>query len=174
MFHDIDWSKSHNGVMLCTYDQTKQLMPEVIPILEELTPLLEMSWDSYVIDVKVHMLMPDVFPCIPNWHYDFLPRDAQGERCEGEISDKKMYMWLSGTPLTIYKDRKTGKEYTKPPQQWHSFTQRDLHRGDVSSEHTWRCFIRVIPKEFIHETTINVGKVRRHIQVYCDSRKFRW
>ena len=171
MKHDIDWSKSHNGVMLCTLAETKVLMPEVLPILQDLFP--EDSWDNYYIDVKVHMLMPQQFPCIPNWHFDFLPRDAKGDRIQGIKSDKKMYMWISSAPLTLYKDAKD-IEYEKPAQAWHPFTQHDLHRGQVSQDHVWRCFIRVIPKEFVHDTTINMGQQRRHIQVYADSRKFKW
>jgi hypothetical protein len=34
--HDIDWSQSHNGVMLCSFEKTIELMPEVKPILDEL------------------------------------------------------------------------------------------------------------------------------------------
>lgn len=174
MEHIIDWSKSHCGVMLCSFAQTVELMPEVTPILEEVVPMLELPIEDYLVDVKVHMLMPEQFPCIPNWHYDFMPRDENGERCEGEASDQKMYMWLSSAPLTLYKDRETGEEFTKPAQQWHTFTQKDLHRGQVAEEHVWRCFIRVIPKHFVHSVTKNVGTVRRHCQVYLDSRKFRW
>ena len=141
----VDWSKSHNGLMLCTIEQVSNLMPEVTHILNELTP--ELSWDNYYIDVKVHMLMPNQFPCIPNWHYDFLPRGEDGERCNNSRSEKKMYTWLSSSPLTLYKDSK-GVEYTKPAQKWHEFTQHDLHRGQMSDEHVWRCFIRVIPLRF--------------------------
>lgn len=173
MKHDIDWSKSHNGLMLCSFDEAVKLMPEVAPILAELEPMLEMSVNHYVVDVKIHMLMPEQFPCIPNYHYDFRARDEEGNHTKGKPSPHKMYMWLSGSPLTLYKDRQ-GNEFTKPAQQWHSFTQEDLHRGQKSEEHTWRCFIRVIPKEFIHSTTKNVGTIRRHTQVYCDSRKFKW
>tara|TARA_R110001632_G_scaffold93727_1_gene199348 strand:- start:389 stop:907 length:519 start_codon:yes stop_codon:yes gene_type:complete len=168
---NIDWSKSHNGLMLCTLDQAEKLMPEVVPILKELD--VEMDWKDYLIDVKVHMLMPNQFPCIPNFHYDFLPRDEKGNRSDNARSDKKMYMWLSDAPLTLYKGR-DGAEFTKPAQQWHSFTQHDLHRGQMSESHVWRCFIRVIPKCFLHKKTKNIGEVRRHIQVYCDSSKFRW
>lgn len=25
-------------------------------------------------DVKIHMLMPNQYPCIPNWHFDNVPR----------------------------------------------------------------------------------------------------
>lgn len=172
MKYEYDWSKSHNGVMLCSFARTKELMPEVTPILEALEPNLELPIEDYAVDVKIHMLMPNQWPCIPNWHYDFMPRDKGGKRVPAKASKKKMYMWLSGAPLTEYK--KGGEVYKKPAQQWHEFTQRDLHRGSMSKEHTWRCFIRVIPREFIHSTTINVGQVRRHTQVYCDSEKFKW
>ena len=160
--------------MLCSLDKTLEIMPELQPVISQVLPTLELDIDDYVFDVKVHMLMPDSYPCIPNWHYDFLPRDEKGDRCKGKRSELKMYMWISGEPLTVYKDRVTGEEYTKPCNEWHSFTQQDLHRGDVSKIHTWRCFIRIIPKSFIHANTKNVGQERRHIQVYCDSSKFRW
>jgi len=169
---DIDWSKSHNGVMLCTFEKTVELMPEVAPILEELKGSLELPVEDYLVDVKIHMLMPGQFPCIPNWHFDFLPRDDQGNRIKAAASPLKMYMWLSSAPLTLYKN--ADGEFTKPPQTWHSFTQSDLHRGQVCEDHVWRCFIRVIPKSFLHSTTCNVGELRRHSQVYCDSRKFKW
>lgn len=175
MRHEIDWSKSHNGVMLCSFDKTIELMPEVKPIIDELlnSRLLEKDTSEYLVDVKIHMLMPKQFPCIPNWHRDFMPRNKKGEREPGKASKDKMYMWLSGPPLTEYLDEDTGT-FKKEPQKWHTFTQQDLHRGTMSEEFTWRCFIRVIPKHFVHSTTKNVGTLRRHTQVYLDSKKFTW
>lgn len=175
MEHVIDWSKSHNGVMLCSFDKTVELMPEVKPILDELlgSGMLEFPKEDYVVDVKIHMLMPKQYPCIPNWHRDFIPRDENLKRDFKGITGEKMYMWLSGAPLTEYR-KPDGSTVFKPAQQWHSFDQNDLHRGTVSDEHTWRCFIRVIPKKFVHQTTINVGQLRRHTQVYLDSNKFNW
>lgn len=176
MEHIRDWSKSHNGVMLCSFEKTKELMPEVTPILEELenSGMLELPVEDYAVDVKIHMLMPKQFPCIPNWHRDFIPRNENNKRdFSQEITGEKMYMWLSGAPLTEYRT-KDGETYFKPAQQWHTFTRHDIHRGTMSEEHTWRCFIRVIPKSFIHPTTINVGTLRRHTQVYLDSNKFNW
>jgi hypothetical protein len=169
---NIDWSQSHCGVMLCTVNQTLKLMPEVQWILADLEPLDSILWDDYLIDVKVHMLMPGQFPCIPNWHRDFTPRGEDGRRCRGELSDRRMWMWLSGPPLTEY--IRDGKAYSKPAQQWHSFTQADVHRGVAATEHCWRCFIRVIPAEFVHPGTLNVGTLRRHSQVYLDAAKFTW
>lgn len=169
----MDWSKSHNGIMLCSFEQTKTLMPEVLPVIEELIPYLELNIDDYVIDVKVHMLMPDEYPCIPNWHRDFVPRDENKNQLPKLISGEKMYLWVSGAPYTEFK-----KDPVKIKTQnftWIEFTQNDLHRGVKSEIHTWRCFIRLIPRKFIHPNTLNVGTIRRHSQVYIeDPNQFRW
>lgn len=170
---DQDWSKSHNGIMLCTFEQTRKLMPEVMPMLDELIPHLEHDVDEYVVDVKVHLLMPGEYPCIPNWHLDFVPRDEDRKKIPSQITGDKMYLWVSGAPYTEFKKDpvriETG-EFT-----WTEFTQRDLHRGVKSEIHTWRCFIRVIPRKFIHPFTLNVGTVRRHTQVYIEEPDlFRW
>ena len=174
MKHDIDWTKSHNGVMLCDFSKTIELMPEVEPIINELrdSGLLEQDESEYLVDVKVHMLMDKTWPCIPNWHRDFLPRDCDGERIAGKPSKNLMYMWVSGAPLTEY--MKNNKTFKKPAQQWHTFTQSDLHRGTMAEEHTWRGFVRVIPKEFVHGHTINHGQIRQHTQHYLDSTNFKW
>ena len=147
---NIDWSGSHCGVMLCSFDETIKLMPEVKPILGTLMPHLELSPNEYVVDVKVHHLMPGQYPCIPNWHRDFIPRDHDLKQIREDMSDEKMYIWVSGEPET---------EWINKPK----------------TIDTWRCFIRVIPKKFIHSTTINIGQLRRHLQVYIDEpNKFRW
>lgn len=161
--------------MLCTFPETVRLMPEVKPILDELlnSGTLEHDEDYYRVDVKIHMLMPEQYPCIPNWHRDFVPRDETLNKSLEGLSDDKMYMWISSAPLTEYLDEEH-KKYFKESQKWSSFTQHDLHRGTKCEEHIWRCFIRVIPKHFIHSTTINVGELRRHTQVYLDSKKFTW
>lgn len=174
MKHEIDWSKSPNGVMLCTFEKAIELMPECKPVLDELlsSNMLEFDPSRYVVDVKVHMLMPNQYPCIPNWHYDFMPRDEAGNRVPGKSSELKMYEWISGPPFTEFKvDRK--ESYFITGQEWHPFTQKDLHRGTMSKKFTWRCFIRVIPKEFVHPNSITNSR-RIHTQVYLDANKFSW
>ena len=189
MKHDIDWSKCHNGLFLCRRHQVDHLMPEVVPILEELHKYTRITdprmatcaqpgdfWTDKLIDVKVHMLMPGQYPCIPNWRRDFTPRDSLGERLKGwraPKDDPLMWMWLSGPPLTLYRSASELTEFEKSEQAWHSFTRNDAHRGQKATEHCWRGFIRVIPEAFVHEHTINVGQIRRHSQVYL-SDKFRW
>ena len=83
-----------------------------------------------------------------------------------------MFMWMSGPPLTQY--IRDGQVFDKPAEQWHSFTQADVHRGVPATEHTWRCFIRVIPMRFVHGMTTSVGELRRHSQVYLDAGQFTW
>ena len=146
-------------------------MPEVAWILNDLRHYDSWFWEDKLIDVKVHMLMPGQFPCIPNWHCDFRARE-KGARVEDDPSALPMFMWLSGPPLTEYIVE--GEVKAKPAEQWHSFTQADVHRGTVATEHTWRCFIRVIPASFVHADTVNAGTLRRHTQVYLDAAGFTW
>jgi len=173
----VDWTKSHCGVFLCTVEETKRLMPEITEILEDLTNSgkLQYNEDDYYVDVKVHKLMPNQFPCIPNWHCDFVPRDHDGNRMPEKIGTDKMYLWVSGEPKTEWKFPERTNRFTTPEGlEWVEFNQRDLHRGVVSTIHTWRCFIRLIPKSFVHPNTYNMGEIRRHTQVYLDSDNFKW
>lgn len=165
---EIDWSKSHNGVMLCTFRRTIELMPEVKEIIESLIPHLQYHKLNYLIDVKVHMLMPGEWPCIPNWHCDFLPRDENRKHIKFVDDDLDlMYIWTSGEPHTEFKTHQ-GNITTENGETWTKINQRDLHRGLKSEIHTWRCFIRLIPSWFVHPGTKNMGQIRRHSQVYID------
>lgn len=179
--NNIDWSKSHCGVILCDYEKTKELMPECIPVIDDLINSNKLQFDisEYLIDVKVHMLMPDQYPCIPDWHCDFVPRDPQtklkrSELCTGE----KMYLWVSGEPKTEFKNKPN--IITCENTHWVEFTQYDYHRGVVAKERTWRCFIRLVPKKFItnrptsNKNDSHRGSLRRHTQVYLDANSYEW
>lgn len=42
--------------------------------------LAALDWNEVVIDSRVHMLMPGMYPCIPGWHHDDVPRSrADGQ-----------------------------------------------------------------------------------------------
>ncbi len=62
--------------------------------------------NDWVIDVKIHMLMEKMYPCIPNWHCDNVLRNKDGKLDyikTSELKDKKpMYLWVSGTPCTEF------------------------------------------------------------------------
>jgi hypothetical protein len=182
MSERIQWSKEHCGVILCPYESLAELMPSVVPIIDDLvaTGELEKSISEYLIDVKVHMLMPNQYSCIPDWHCDFVPRNnVTKEKEPWRITGEKMYLWVSGEPRT---------EFREPPKivhglsgtPWVEFTQNDWHRGVVAKERTWRCFIRLTPKCLIEgRPTGNYddshrGALRRHSQVYLDSKSFEW
>lgn len=169
-----DWSKSHNGVMLCTISETIEYMPETEIILKDLIPHLQHDLSDYLVDVKVHMLMPEQYPCIPNWHCDFVPRDENLNQDRTKIQENDlMYIWISGAPYTEYKTFQQKIETANGI--WTVINQNDFHRGTKSEMHTWRCFIRLIPKWFVHPTTINIGTLRRHSQVYiANPDKFKW
>jgi hypothetical protein len=176
----LDFSKSHNGVILCEYKQLDHLMPEVVPIIKDLinSNLMEYPIEDYLIDVKVHMLMKDQYPCIPNWHCDFVPRCEDGKKEPQRITGEKMYLWVSGEPKTEFRDKP--KILNCKHTQWVEFTQNDLHRGVKSDGRTWRCFIRLVPKKFIevrptgNPDKSHRGSLRRHSQVYLDAASFEW
>jgi len=170
----IDWTKSHCGIMLSTLDQARDLMPELNPIIDSIIPHLQYNQHEYLIDCKVHMLMPGEYPCIPNWHCDFVPRDQDNRPQRSEIRDTDMmYIWVSGPPYTEFKTHH-GKIETDEIT-WTRFNQRDVHRGTISEIHTWRSFVRLIPRWFRHTSTFNTGQVRRHSQVYIENPdKFTW
>lgn len=180
-FVNKDWSKSHCGVILCDYEKTKELMPEVIDIVDDLvnTGKLEFDISEYLIDVKVHMLMPNQYPCIPDWHCDFVPRNKETKLKEPErITGEKMYLWVSGEPKTEFKEKP--KVIDTPNTQWVEFTQYDFHRGVVATVRTWRCFIRLVPKVLIidrptsNKDDSHRGSLRIHSQVYLDAKSYEW
>lgn len=163
---DIDWSKSHCGVKKAPIEAVRHLMPEVVPIIDTFpNDPTEFTWD-----VKVHMLMPRQYPCIPHWHQDNVPRVAGIQRHDLCAPDAPMYLWLSGAPLTQFKHG-----YIQP-QRWHKFNQMDEHRGSPAAEFGWRCFIRASHKDiYTPMVTDSLDDYqRRHCQVYLDSETYQW
>lgn len=164
--YKVDWSEQHCGVIKASYKDLIKHMPDLEELLKSFPEdPLDFTWD-----VKVHMLMPEQFPCIPNWHFDNVPRVEGKQDFSLVQSDKPMYLWLSGAPLTLFKTEEGIEEVLA--QSWKRFTQNDKHKGVMSEEFTWRGFIRAthvdIMKPFTGDT------LRRHSQVYLDSNKFMW
>lgn len=156
---------NHCGLFHCPLSEAYKLMPDLASIFES-APIIE--GEKYVVDVKIHMLMPNQWPCIPNWHYDNVPRDEElNQRFDLIDTSKKMLLWVSGEPLTEFE---TGfiKEKT-----WVEFTQADKHRGTMSKIHTWRTFIRLTPEPLLLPASPEKW-IRQHSQVYLDVNKFKW
>lgn len=159
----IDWSKQHCGVHQGPYSAVLELMPDLAPLMAT----FPRAANAYSWDVKVHMLMPRQYPCIPGWHVDNVTRGADGRQEFGKVRlDLPMWMWISGGPITQFR---TG--YIKP-ETWVSFTQADEHRGTAASEFTWRGFVRATPLEIL---PIKPGPwQRRHCTVYVDEVDYQW
>ena len=136
---------------------------------------IDRDLSKYVIDVKVHMLMPGQYPCIPNLHYDMVPRDEKtGKQDFSRLPEKleDMYLWVSNAPLTEFFDA-NGRSHFIEPRTWTAFNQRMLHRGTVSTKHIWRLFMRVCPISIL-EPNPPEKWYRRHTQFNLDAENLRW
>lgn len=164
----IDWTKQHCGLHQATFYQVTQYMPEVADLIRDTFPPTE-EIEDFIWDIKVHMLMPNQYPCIPNWHFDNIPRVNNKQDFEKVKAHLPMYLWISNPPLTEF--RKGG---LIEPCKWHRFTQKDEHRGTMSEDFQWRGFIRATHKGILPANTKGDSPLRRHSQVYLDANNFSW
>ena len=84
---NIDWTKQHCGVHQASFEQLVELMPD----LECIKDSFPENVNDFTWDVKVHMLMPNQFPCIPNWHFDNVPRLNNKQDFDAVKLDKHMH-----------------------------------------------------------------------------------
>lgn len=175
------------GLMACPLVDAPRLLPELSGLYESVPIKNPERW---LIDVKIHMLMPNSYPCVPNWHCDFIPRNADGDT-DYERADNSplMFLWVSGTPVTYYAASRIranvvshadvaalGERFAEipvEPQRWYQFSQLAPHRGSMSEEHCWRVFARLTHRE-LNPPTPTRSKLRRHAQVYLDASEFTW
>jgi hypothetical protein len=158
----IDWSKQHCGVHQAPWEQVVKLMPDLGCLINDFPD----DESHFTFDVKVHMLMPGQYPCIPNWHVDFVPRENGVQQFHKVTPQYPMYLWVSGGPLTQF------KHGFVLPERWHRFTQLDEHRGLPASDFTWRGFIRATHVEIQKPKESNW--LRRHSQVYVNAETYQW
>ncbi len=162
---NIQLERLHNGLIKCPANLVIKLMPEVLPILETCPGFNDQS----VVDVKVHMLMPNQYPCIPGWHCDLVPRDENNQQDFNKVDlMQNLWLWISGDPLPQFKDGRPVIAKT-----WIPFTQIDWHKGTMSTKHQWRMFIRVAPA-ILYKPNTESSAIRRHSQVYLDAEGFKW
>lgn len=165
---NIDWTQQHCGVHQATVLELIELMPDLKELVVDFEEVTGELAQDFVWDVKVHMLMPSQYPCIPNWHYDNVPRVNNVQDFDLIQKDKPMYLWLSGAPLTEFKDK------TVEPKTWTRFTQLDQHRGTMSTDFQWRGFVRATHKDIMPIKKVGRNPLRRHSQVYLDAENFSW
>lgn len=159
----IDWSRQHCGVHQAPLGVVLKMMPAIRPVFADFPD----DPRNFTFDVEVHMLMPGQYPCIPNWHTDFVPRVNGIQRFDLVRPDLPLYLWISGPPLTQF------KHGFLQACRWHRFTQLDEHRGMPASDFCWRGFIRAAHKE-ICPPRADGRHQRRHSQVYVDAASYQW
>lgn len=157
----INWSRQFSGVHQAPIEALIEFMPDLQPVISTFPkdPSL-FTWD-----VKVHMLMPRMYPCIPNWHQDFCPRVGGIQRPE-LLPQVEMYMWISGPPLTEFRGG-----FIRA-REWVKFSPQDEHRGTPSGDFCWRGFIRAVDRRFLEPKKGDY--LRRHVQVYLDAQEYMW
>jgi len=151
---------------------------------------------AWVIDSKTVMLMEGMYPCIPGWHHDDVPRntpDGQpnymnpdylsshvmaivGEGSQTEYVDQEVTLPPVEGGRIIYQvwdrvlDAMRPRVYTVPYRQVLGFEWSDLHRGTKAVKNGWRFFIRASTN-----TRREVKNERRtQVQVYMDDASRGW
>lgn len=145
-----------NGLFRASFDQAYELMPELSKLFDGAARMLTMEGHDYIdfeIDIKVHMLMPGQFPCIPNWHCDNVPRCPDTGKTsysgaeEAYVSgEPPMYLWVSGTPCTRFLARPlTEKGWTPRSHGELADYIRDVE-AKTADNHALTCLIK--PQHF--------------------------
>lgn len=180
------------GLFRCPLPLAYKLMPELSALYDTAPVTNPEEWE---LDLKIHMLMKDQYPCIPNWHCDNVPRGADGKVNYSLTSSAvpPMYLWISEGPETEFLAqpfhalgepaghrelaehiRKSGLA-TKSiePQTWIAMDQRTPHRGTQAQKDGWRVFARLTHKSITPDRPV-LSYDRKHCQVYLDATAFEW
>jgi hypothetical protein len=146
--------------------------------------------ERYIVDSRVHMLMPGWYPCIPGWHFDEIKR-TEDNKLDFEHNDFRKVHYLmiidSGSEsLTefawpelrrypesyeelneIINNDFSCKKETVKANAIYRFSCMDAHRGMPAKRFGWRYFIRAT----VHTEREYKSKIRTQTQVYTPSPK---
>lgn len=170
------------------------------PITKEFLYQLRKGNNNWVIDSRVHMLMPGWYPCIPGWHHDDIPRtrtDGQPQYKEMTYHSDHVMAVVGDASLTefldepinlsevklgkiIYKEwnntinKRIKKEKLKTKQinelDIISFDAFDFHRGMPANKNGWRFFIRASR----NTTRPILNETRNQVQIYMGELEAGW
>lgn len=179
------------GLFRCPLPLAYDLMPE-LQALYDSAPVRDPS--QWELDLKIHMLMKDQYPCIPNWHCDNVPRiGGRVDYSHTSSTAPPMLLWVSDGPETEFLEhmlfldkepeghrelaeaiRESGVGVRKiTPQTWISMDQRTPHRGTQATKDGWRVFARLTHNSITPDRPV-LSHHRRHCQVYLDATAFEW
>ena len=146
-----------------------------------------------IIDTRVHMLMGGMYPAIPGWHCDNVPRIDNGTQPNLDMATERQYNYtvlvsddtasdvaptqFISDPLTLYYDPKqvwgtvnkavqaaNPKVINANDGKFYRFDSKVLHRATAAQKRGWRYFFRL---SWMHYPPKN--EIRRQVQVYADS-----
>lgn len=144
-------------------------------IANTLLDWLPLDWYKHeiVVDTRSHMLMKDMYPCIPGWHHDYVERDrntgqpdynsmdyhsehllfligdvAPTQFAVGEASYNPV---AEGTNVYSQWHKETEEHirqgnlvvHSAPTNTWVLFDDFSMHQGVAAETNAWRFFIRV-------------------------------
>lgn len=173
------------------------------PITQKFIESLPKDWMDCgpVLDSRVHMLMPNMYPCIPGWHHDDVPRGGLNEQpyysampyksvhlmglVNAEIcptvfalGKHKLPKVSEGVVYDVWNDlveKQIGNELTLQEAKSGELIQFDwqsMHRGQMAKSSGWRWFVRISRNtDRVHRIT---NEIRKQVQVYLDKVNGGW
>ena len=184
---DIDFVKKHAGPIT-------QSIVATIEATEQYHNFLKVQHerdDVYcVIDTRVNMLMPGMYPSIPGWHCDDVPRHVAYSQPDLNGIDTQHYghflVLVTDNPNVVSATEFITEPVTvpiNPDAVWQSmndhlkhhtyktgkvqtgdivyFSQTAIHRATACVHPGWRLFLRL---SFTYRKPVN--EIRNHVQVY--------
>jgi hypothetical protein len=172
------------------------------PITRKFITSLPKDWIdcNAVLDSRVHMLMPNWYPCIPGWHHDDVPRSTptgqpnylnpeyrsehlmglvNGDICPTNFIDDMVDVSLPDFTKRQYNvwndeiDAQTNLNRVKAPSgRLIQFDSDSFHTGVKAVAGGWRWFIRLSRKTDRQKNITN--EIRRQVQVYLEEPMAGW
>jgi hypothetical protein len=198
-----DWPQDiiKNEPMLfnCDYDYAFQYGGS---ITRDFLALLPSDWfeSDVVIDSKVHMLMPNWYPCIPGYHHDDVPRSTStgqpnyknpeyhadhlmglvnGDICPTQFIIGNVEVSEPDVNGQIYNRWNSEIEaqpdlvrYSAESGKYLQFDSNAFHTGIKARAGGWRWFIR-LSRNTVRTKHIT-NEIRRQVQVYLDDPMMGW
>ena len=101
-----------------------------------------LGWPSLILDSRVHMLMPRMYPCIPGWHLDDAPRtrpDGQPDHVTPVYKSEHCAAVLGDASLTVFalgdlelEDVPIGGGVVY--QEWHFAIEKLVEQGTLRAQ----------------------------------------
>jgi hypothetical protein len=183
---DLDFAHKHGG-----------------PITQDFIERLPLDWvnSNPVLDSRVHMLMPNWYPCIPGWHHDDVPRSTatgqpnyvnpeyrsehlcglvNADICPTEFLLGEIEVSDPDINTRVYNVMNDEVELLLPSLEIYKaesgkyieFNCDTFHTGVKANAGGWRWFIRLSRKT---DRTKNItNEIRRQVQVYLEEPMAGW